>query len=452
MKPIALSDVPASAVVRGDASKQITGVTIDSRTARPGDLFIAIRGGIDHVDAAAQAGAAVVVEDELIDRAANVPNLLMTFSSIRCLQCLGDVNAAATTATRVGVTGSTGKTSTKDAIAHLIGEQRRVVAADAGHNNEIGYPLTLTRIEEDTEVVVCELAMRGSGQIAELCAIAAPDIGVVTNVGVAHMQLLGSREAIAAAKAEIITGTREGGHVVVPFVEPLLDPHIPAHVEITTFGDEAGADVQLVDRRILPEGQELTYLIGGELLTLRTNLEGRHHGRNIGAALAVCTILDLDLGDVAARAGDIPLQPWRGETDELPGGVMVINDAYNANPASMEAALRLLGEAPTEGRRIAVAGEMAELGEGAPAFHRDIGALMARVGIDIVIAVGNLAREYLEGAGMGVDGYAVADVDEAVERLTELVRAGDRILVKGSRSAGLEVVPALLRERMEASS
>ncbi len=449
MKPITLANVPASAVVRGDATKEITGVTIDSRTARPGDLFIAIRGGIDHVDDAAKAGAAVVVEDELLDRAANVPNLLMTFSSIRCLQCLADINAAATTATRVGITGSTGKTSTKDAIAHLIGEQRRVVAAEAGYNNEIGYPLTLTRIEEDTEVAVCELAMRGTGQIAELCAIAAPDIGVVTNIGVAHLELLGSREAIAASKAEVIAGTREGGHVVVPFVEPLLDPHIQPHVQITTFGDEAGADVQLVDRRIVDGGQDLTYLVHGELLSMRTNLEGRHHGRNLAAALAVCTILGLDLGEVATRAGDIPLQPWRGETDELPGGVMVINDAYNANPASMEAALRMLAEAPSEGRRIAVAGLMAELGDGAPAFHRDIGALMARVGIDIVIAVGDLARGYLEGAGTGVDGYAVPDVDAAIERLVELVGAGDRILVKGSRSAGLEVVPDLLRERLE---
>lgn len=449
MKPIALTDVPASVVARGDATREITGVTIDSRTARPGDLFIAIRGGIEHVDAAAQAGAAVVVEEDVLDRAANVPHLLMTFSSIRCLQCLGDVNAAATSALRVGITGSTGKTSTKDAVAHLVGGQRRVVAAEAGHNNEIGYPLTLTRIEEDTEVAVCEMAMRGLGHIAELCAIAQPDVGVITNIGLAHVELLGSRERIAQAKAEIIEGTKEGGHVVLPFAEPLLDPYIRRSTQLTTFGEEAGADVQLVDRRILDQGQELTYLVRGDLLTLTTNLVGRHHAFNLAAALAVCGALELDLGEAAARAADVPQQAWRGETEELPGGIHVINDAYNANPASMEAGLRLLAEAPTDGRRIAVLGLMAELGDDGPAFHRDIGALAARVRVDMVIAVGELARGYLEGAGSGVDGHWVADVDEAVDRLAGLVRPGDRVLVKGSRSAGLEVVPGLLRERLE---
>jgi UDP-N-acetylmuramoyl-tripeptide--D-alanyl-D-alanine ligase len=151
---------------------------------------------------------------------------------------------------------------------------------------------------------------------------------------------------------------------------------------------------------------------------------------------------------VAARAADIPLQRWRGETVVLPGGVEVINDAYNANPASMEAALRLLGELPAEGRRIAVLGLMAELGPEAERYHRDVGALAARSGTDIVIAVGDLARAYLDGAGSGVDGHWVASSDDAVERLVGMVRAGDRVLVKGSRSAGLEGVPELLAERL----
>lgn len=453
MIPITLAAVPASVVMRGDPEARVTGVTIDSRTAGAGDLFVAIRGGIDFIESATENGAlAVVVEEEQIDRAlaTDIPNVLMTFSGMRCLQFLGDVTATASTATRIGVTGSTGKTSTKDAIAHLVGGQRRTVAALEGHNNELGYPLTLTRLEPDTEVIVCELAMRGLGQIAELCALASPDIGVITNVGVAHMELLGSREAIAEAKAEIVNGLREGGTAVIPFAEPLLDPHLPDGVEIVTFGDEAGADVQLVDRRIDPTGQDLTYLVHGELLHLRTNLVGRHHARNLAAALAVCAVLGLDLGDVAARAADIPQQRWRGETTVLPGGVEVVNDAYNANPASMEAALRLLGEIPAEGRRIAVLGLMAELGPEAEQYHRDVGALAARSGADIVIAVGDLARAYLDGAGSGVDGRWVATADDAVDRLADIVRAGDRVLVKGSRSAGLEAIPELLAERLEA--
>jgi UDP-N-acetylmuramoyl-tripeptide--D-alanyl-D-alanine ligase len=449
--PLTLSAVPASVVMRGDPEARITGVTIDSRAARAGDLFVAIRGGIDFIeDASAHGALAVVVEEEHIDRAmaTGIPNILMTFSSLRCLQFLGDVTATASAATRVGVTGSTGKTSTKDAIAHLVGGQRRTVAALEGHNNELGYPLTLTRLEPDTEVIVCELAMRGKGQIAELCALASPDIGVITNVGVAHIELLGSPEAIAEAKAEIGHGLRQGGTLIIPFAEPLLDPFLPTDVAVVTFGEEAGADVQLVDRRLDDSGQDLTYLVHGELLRLRTNLVGRHHARNLAAALAVCTVLGLELGDVAARAADIPLQRWRGETVVLPGGVEVINDAYNANPASMEAALRLLGELPAEGRRIAVLGLMAELGPEAERYHRDVGALAARSGTDIVIAVGDLARAYLDGAGSGVDGHWVASSDDAVERLVGMVRAGDRVLVKGSRSAGLEGVPELLAERL----
>ncbi len=453
MIPLSLAAVPASVVMRGDPDALVQGVTIDSRAVRPGDLFIAIRGGIDFIESAVEAGAiAVVVEEEEIDRAmaTELPNILMTFSSQRCLQFLGDVTATASTATRIGVTGSTGKTSTKDAIAHLVGGQRRTVAALEGHNNELGYPLTLTRIEPDTEVVVCELAMRGKGQIAELCALASPDIGVITNVGVAHMELLGSQEAIAEAKAEITHGLRDSGTAVIPFAEPLLDPFLATGIRIVTFGEEAGADVQLVDRRIDAEGQDLTYLVHGELLALRTNLVGRHHARNLAAAIAVCVVLGLDLGDVAARAADIPLQRWRGESTLLPGGVEVVNDAYNANPASMEAALRLLGELPAEGRRIAVLGLMAELGPDAERYHREVGALAARSGVDIVIAVGDLARAYLDGAGSGVDGHWVADADAAVDRLADLVRGGDRVLVKGSRSAGLESIPAHLAERLEA--
>jgi len=453
MIPLTLAAIPASVVMRGDPEALVTGVTIDSRTAGHGDLFVAIRGGIDFIESAIANGAlAVVVEEEEIERAmaTAIPNILMTFSSMRCLQFLGDTTASSSSATRIGVTGSTGKTSTKDALAHLIGGQRRTVAALEGHNNELGYPLTLTRLEPETEVIVCELAMRGKGQIAELCALASPDIGVITNIGVAHMELLGSQEAIAEAKAEIANGLRDGGTAVIPFAEPLLDPFLPTDVAIVTFGDEAGADVQLVDRRIDPTGQDLTYLVHGELLRLRTNLVGRHHARNLAAALAVCVVLGLDLGDVAARAADIPLQRWRGESAMLPGGVEVVNDAYNANPASMEAALRLLSELPAEGRRIAVLGLMAELGPDAERYHRDVGALAARSGIDIVIAVGDSARAYLDGAGSGVDGHWVATADAAADRLADLVLSGDRVLVKGSRSAGLETVPDLLAERLEA--
>ena len=447
MRPIALGAVPASAFVRGDPDRLVRGVQIASRLDRPGDLFVAIRGGAAFAADAVERGAVgIVLEEDALNHAGDAPDLLMTFSSVRCLQCLGDVNAQATSAIRVGVTGSAGKTSTKDAIAHLVSGQRRTVAAAEGHNNEIGYPLTLTRIEEDTEVAVLELAMRGPGQIAELCALAAPDIAVITNVGEAHIELLGSREAIARAKAEILHGVRGEGPCVIPFAEPLLDPHIPPGARIVTFGEEAGADVQLVDRRPTPSGQELSYLVDGALLAVATNLPGRHHARNLAAAIAVARALDLDLGAVAERAGDVPIPSGRGEVLDV-DGIRVVNDAYNANPSSTEAALRLLAETPVEGRRIAVLGLMAELGEGTEGYHREIGALAARVGVDIVIAVGDQARAYLDGTGSGVDGHWVPDPEAAVERLLEISRPGDRVLVKGSKVAGLQPLPELFRER-----
>ena len=452
MIPLRLADVPASVVMRGDPGALVTGVSIDSRTAQPGDLFVAFGDGAAFVDDAVARGAVgVVVEEERIEQVmatAAAPNVLMTFSSLRCVQFLGDANATASRAFRIGVTGSAGKTSTKDAIAHLLGGQRRVVAAASGHNNEIGYPLTLTLMDEATEVVVCELAMRGLGQIAELCALASPDVGVITNVGTAHLELLGSREAIAQAKGEIIAGLRAPGRAVIPFAEPLLDPHLVDGVECTTFGEEAGADVQLVDRRLLEHGQELAFLVRGELLSLRTNLLGRHSARNLAAAIAVCDLLGLDLGDVAARAADVPQQPWRGEVVELPGPIAVVNDAYNANPASLEAALRLLAETRVDGRRIAVLGPMAELGPDSPDFHRELGALAARSRVDIVIAVGEPARAYLDGAGRDVAGHWVADAAAAAELLAGVVRPGDRVLVKGSRVAALEAVPDLLARRL----
>lgn len=447
MRPLVLGAVPASAFVRGDPDRVVGGVQIDSRLVRPGDLFVAIRDGARFTaDAVARGAAGVVLEEDALQHAGDVPDLLMTFSSVRCLQCLGDVNAQATDALRVGITGSAGKTSTKDAIAHLVSGQRRTVAAAEGHNNEIGYPLTLTRIEEDTEVAVLELAMRGLGQIAELCAMAAPDIGVITNVGEAHIELLGSRAAIAEAKAEILHGVRGDGPCVIPFAEPLLGPHIPAGVRIVTFGEEAGADVQLVDRRPVPGGQELSYLVGGALLPVATNLPGRHHARNLAAAIAVAHELGLDLGAVAERACDIPIPSGRGEVLDV-DGIAVVNDAYNANPSSTEAALRLLVETPVAGRRIAVLGLMAELGEGTEAYHREVGALAARIGVDIVIAVGGQARAYLDGAGGGVDAHWVPDPEAAVGRLLEVARPGDRVLVKGSKVAALQALPEAFAER-----
>jgi UDP-N-acetylmuramoyl-tripeptide--D-alanyl-D-alanine ligase len=302
----------------------------------------------------------------------------------------------------------------------------KTVAAEAGHNNEIGLPLTLTRIEEDTEVVVCEMGMRGLGQIAELCAIAKPDVGVITSIGPVHLELLGTVERVAEAKAEVVAALPAGGTAIVP-EEPLLDPFLGRDdIEIRRFGP---ANVESFER--MDGGSRVVFNLDGDLLQLEFPFTARHQAQNAVAALLSVRALGIPLPKGRV---EVELSRWRGEESPLPGGGLLINDAYNANPASMRAALEHLAE--HEGRKVAVLGEMAELGPTAPEYHREIGGLIHSLGIDEVLSVGELARDY--------GGEHAADAAEAAEKITNLVRPGDVVLVKGSRAVGLEVVAEAL--------
>ncbi len=436
--------LPGCTVVRGAASTPITGVEMDSRRAGRGALFVAIRGGHAHTaDARAQGCAAVLVEEA---RAATEPGgvVLAAPDTIAALQRIGAANRAASAATVIGVTGSSGKTSTKDVLAALIGSERRAIAAEEGHNNEIGLPFTLTRIEAATEVAICEMAMRGAGQIAELAELARPEIGVITNIGEAHLELLGSREAIAAAKAELLDHVEIA---VVPAGEPLLAPHLRDRPSVITFGEEAGADVRVAGRSPARVGTVVSLVVDGRTLDVPTNLTGRHNALNLAAAIGVCRALGLDLAACARAAADVRLQRWRSEEHPLPGGGLAVNDAYNANPSSMEAALAGLAERGS-GRLVAVLGVMAELGPQSDELHRRVGAAAAALGYQVLVAVGEPARAYLHGVGDGVETHLVADRDGLVAYLAGVVRPGDRVLVKASRSAGLETVAAGIAARL----
>ena len=437
--------LPGCRVVRGTCSTPVTSVEMDSRLAGRGALFVAIRGGHDHTADARAGGCAAVLVDDAHAAAESEGVVLAARDTITALQTIGAANRAASAATVVGVTGSSGKTSTKDVLAALVGAERRTIAAAASHNAEIGLPFTLTRIAADTEVAICEMAMRGPGQIAELALLARPEIGVITNVGEAHLELLGSREAIAAAKAELLE------HVdvaVVPAGEPLLEPYLRKRAMLVTFGEEAGADVRITGRSPLADGMTVALDVDGRTLALDTNLTGRHNAFNIAAAMAVCRALGLDLEACARAAGSIRLQRWRSEEHPLPGGGVVVNDAYNANPSSVEAALASLAERDRGGRLVAVLGEMAELGPAAPELHRRVGETAAALGYGVVVAVGEAARGYLAGAGDGVERHLVADRSQVVAVLAEIVRPDDRVLVKASRSAGLEAVAAGIAARL----
>ena len=407
---------------RGDAPGPLR-ITIDSRDVRPGDLFVGLPG--TRVDGGRFAGAAlaagawgVLVAPEHAQGApGSAPGsaagvLLAAEDPLAALQVLARSWRRALRAQVVGITGSTGKTSTKDLLAAMLAQDRRVVATAQNLNTEIGLPLTILGAPAGTDALVLEMAMRGPGQIAELAAIAEPDVGVIVNVGPVHLELLGSLEAIAAAKAELLVDLSPGATAVLPAGEPLLDAHLRDDLRIVTFGP--GGDVAELGGLELPFGSA-------------------HMRSNALAALAAARAL----GAEPSGRLEVALSAMRGQRIGLPGPVLVIDDCYNANPMSMRAALDDLA-ASASGRRVAVLGDMLELGPDEARFHAEIGAHAAQRGVDVLVTVGPLAMQM----GLEFDGelHAVPHAAEAAELARELLRPGDTVLVKGSRGVGLEVV------------
>ncbi len=407
MIPIAVHELEALGLGVLTGSGELTGLHIDSRRVGPGDLFVAIRGGREFVGEARERGAATLLPRD--EHAA--------------MAVIGQVLRGRSSARFVGVTGSTGKTSTKDILAALCTPVVRTVATERSYNAELGVPLTLGRLESETEVCILELAMRGFGQIAELCEIARPDIGVITTVGPVHLELVGSVDGVARSKAELVDALPEGGIAVVPRSAD-LDPHLRDDIEIRRVGP--------VDVELREDGAHVAF--GGG--RIRFPLTSRHQAQNALTAMTAYDALGLPLDRLPESAAGVRLSPWRGEELALPGGGFVVNDAYNANPTSMEAALRHLAERGAGRRLLAILGGMAELGDHAERHHREIAELAAELEIE-VIAVGDLARAY--AAEMWEP-----DAAAALASARELVRPGDAVLVKASRAVALEgIAPEL---------
>jgi UDP-N-acetylmuramoyl-tripeptide--D-alanyl-D-alanine ligase len=406
--PLCLDEVATLAAGRLDmapGAEEVTGVRVDSRRVAPGDLFVAVGRGAEFVDdARARGAAATLVPDE----------------PFAAFAALGTAVRGRSSAQMVGITGSTGKTSTKDILAALCAPAARTIAAEASFNNEIGVPLTLCRLEPDTEVCILELAMRGFGQIADLCAMARPDIGVVTNVGPVHLELVGSLEGVLRAKGELVAALPAGGTAIVP----------------------EGFPVEREDVEVVHLDEPEARLEGGRTVVggVSFNFTALHQAANAAAALAA---LDA-LGVPRPERVNVEFSRWRGEELPLAGGGLLINDAYNANPVSMRAALAHLAARAGARRRVAVLGDMAELGPGAPGFHEEIGIEAGRQGVAALVAVGELARGYLDGAkGVTITRWA-PDAQSAVAAVEEIVQPGDCVLVKASRAVGLERVAEAL--------
>jgi UDP-N-acetylmuramoyl-tripeptide--D-alanyl-D-alanine ligase len=424
-----LAEAAGGRLVAGDPDAPgPEGVATDSREAGPGVLFVGLPG--ENVDGGSFAGQAidagawgVLVAEEHAERLAGADAVV-----IGCADPLAALGSAAAAWRRrlgcavIAITGSTGKTSTKDITAAFLRPSRRTVATTGNYNTEIGLPLTILGAPAGTEVLVLEAAMRGAGQIAELAGIADPDAGIIVNIGPVHLELLGTVENIAAAKAELIAGMRPGTVAVLPAGEPLLDPHLREDLEVVTFGP--GGDLER-----LPEEIEV-------------ELPSRHMEANALAALAAVRAIGVE----PAGRIELELSGLRGERIALEGGVVVINDCYNANPMSMRAALADLAES-APGRRVAVLGDMLELGPDERRFHAELGAQARDAGVDVLVTVGDLAVHAGPAWG-GEDFVSVENAEQAAQRLAGLVEPGDTILVKGSRGVGLEVVAeSLVAER-----
>jgi UDP-N-acetylmuramoyl-tripeptide--D-alanyl-D-alanine ligase len=405
---------------------QITGIKADSRVVGPGDLFVALNTGVEHVADAAARGAATLVPRDQEAALAALASLVRSKSDARV----------------VAIVGSTGKTSTKDILGALCGAVVPTIWAAESQNNEIGLPLTVCRLEPETGILVTEMGMRGLGQIAALCAIARPDIVLVTSIGPEHLELVGTVERVAEANAEAIVALPPGGIAVVPAETPELEPHLNrTDIEIRRF-DRAG---------IRGEGYEWMFPLRGGELTLTLPFTARHMAENTLAALTAYEALGLPPAKAQEGANAIMLSRWRGEESQLPGGGIVVNDAYNANPTSMRAALVDLTARAADRRRVAILGEMAELGDAASHYHAEVGALLDELGIELVVAVGEGARPYLGGDDTTATRRWIPDA-AAFDDVARLLQPGDAILVKASRAVGLEGIPASIEKRARAWS
>jgi UDP-N-acetylmuramoyl-tripeptide--D-alanyl-D-alanine ligase len=443
----------------------VTGVVVDSRRAGPGDVFFALPGersdGHSFVSDALDRGAAAAVVRRGREIGPGSPGGEQSFHQAavidvedpsRALLDLARGERTGLRATVVGITGSTGKTCTKDLTAAVLAQRLRVVASPASFNNEVGLPLTILRATEETEVVVCEMGSRGLGHIRLLCDVARPSVGVVTNVGVAHMELFGSPDVLREAKAELPESLPPDGIAVLNADDPVVRGYASRSVARTVlFGSAPSADIRA-------ESVSMAHETGAARFRLATpdgaadvalGVPGEHMVSNALAAAAVGWAMQVPAEEVAAGLQRAAVTGGRMEVHRTPGGVRVVDDAYNANPASMAAALRAARWMAGRGRCIAVLGPMAELGPIARDEHLRVGELLVRLGIHAVVVVGEEARMIAAGAEReGLEPGSVhfaADVQAAIEVVRSLAGPGDLVLVKASRVAGLErVVEGLL--------
>jgi UDP-N-acetylmuramoyl-tripeptide--D-alanyl-D-alanine ligase len=432
----------------GDAEREVGNVVIDSRAAGPGDLFVALRGprfdGHDFVGEVLAGGAIAAV----VDRTADLPPAVIAVGdTVKALQDLAHAVRSAARTRVIAITGSAGKTTTKETIAEFLSSRFRVVKNKGNLNNHIGLPLSLMQLREGPDVAVMELGMNHAGEISTLVAIAEPDVRVWTNVGDAHLGFFASPDAIADAKAEILEGAT-GATLLVCNAD---DPRVTARVgrfagRTLTFGMAPGATVRAVDvedRGLAGMRARVTTPAGERLI--ETPLLGRGNLSNVLAATAVAMDAGVPLDEIASAAARLHPADRRGAVVRLRDGITVIDDSYNSSPAALRRTLEVVAHESRPGRKVAVLGEMLELGDHATALHRESGRAAAAAGLSVLVAVGGAPARELARAAVAA-GMAPSTVvyfetsDEAAAAVIKAVRPGDLVLVKGSRGTRTDLV------------
>jgi len=443
--------------LEGSSEIIVDQISIDTRTLKKGSLFIAIKGerfdGHDYIRQAAANGAALVMVREGTMLPEKVPAIFVA-DTLEALAKLAHEYRKLFKIPVIAVTGSVGKTSTKEMIAAILSAKYKVHKSKGNFNNEIGLPLSVLELEDEHEAAVFEMGMRGFNEISMLSKIVNPDIAVITNIGISHIERLGSRQNILKAKLEILDGMNENGVVVLNGDDELLSGLRGLLVQKTIFyGIDENQDVWAYDLSSKgEEGVNFQVKTGTKDMKLFIPAPGIHNVHNALAGIAVAEVLNMNETEI--REG---LENYTGEQMRLSivekDGIKFINDSYNAAPASMTAAINVLCEIAGESRKWAVLGDMLELGDWAQEAHKKIGRLVSKSGIEYMVAIGNLAKWYVEGANEDPDSRTVAKLfastQEAKPYIKTLVQKGDVLLFKGSRMIKMDVlVQELLSEEL----
>ncbi len=449
MNPLTLSQIAqlaAASLSSGEGTVVINKVSTDSRTIKPGELFVALRGenfeGHDFVEAAAKAAATGALVD--LNWTGSVPNnfvLLRATDTLQAYQTLA-ANYRRSLALKVlAITGSNGKTSTKDFAAAVLGRRFRVTKTEANFNNHVGLPRTILEATSEDEVAVWEIGMNHPGEIAALSKIAAPDAAIITNIGVAHIEFMGSREAIAIEKGALAEAVEPQGTVILNADDPFSEGIAARTRAKVVFAGTTDGAVRAIEIRQSADGSEFTIVEGAHRCRAQLPVAGSHMVQNALLAVAAGRAFGLSLEECAAGLAAAPLTKARLQIKEI-GGLQFLDDSYNANPDSMKAALRTLVELDAEGKRIAVLGEMRELGAESQRGHREVGETAATLGVNQLITIGDAAELIAEGARTaGLNKVSSAgSTREAARLLGEIAEPGDLVLIKGSRAARTEEV------------